>query len=68
MDECKRKSSQVWALADLDLRDPALLVTWAQQPDPGDSHASMSGCYRAPINRMIQEPETDVHAQLARVR
>ena len=54
VDECKRKSSQVWALADLDLRDPALVVTWARQPDPSDSHASMSGCYWAPINRMFR--------------
>jgi hypothetical protein len=68
VDECKRKSSKVWALTDLDLCDPALLVTWARQPEPGDSHASMAGCYRAPIDRMIREPETDVRAQLARVR
>jgi hypothetical protein len=68
VDESKRKVRKVWAREDLDLHDPALVVSWERPEIPGQSHSSMSELYRAPIHLMIQDPAIDVRAQLQSIR
>jgi hypothetical protein len=67
VDGMKKKMRKVWALEDLDLHDPALVLSW-DRPEATYSRSAMGGLYHAPISRMIADPEVDVRSQLQSVR
>ena len=56
IDEAKRKIRKVWALEDLDLRDPALLVNWERLLDARSE-------LNATAAQRIADPELDVRCQ-----
>jgi hypothetical protein len=67
VDGMKRKMRKFWALEDLDLQDPAMVLSWKREGTTY-SHSCMGGLYHAPISRMISDPEVDVRSQLQSVR
>ena len=67
VDAGKKKLRKVWALEDLDLHDPAMVLCWERE-GVAYSHSAMGGLYHAPISEMIADPEVDVRSQLQSVR
>ena len=79
VDESKRVSRKVWAREDLDLRDPALMLSWGgyqgythsrdpwPQEDPRYSEEDLK--YRnTHTSERINNPEVDVRSQLITIR
>jgi hypothetical protein len=67
IDGMKQKMRKVWALEDLDLHDPALMLSWDRE-GVTYSKSCMGGLYHAPISRMLADPAVDVRSQLRSVR
>jgi len=68
VDEARRRTRLVWDRQDLDLREPALAVTWDRPDQPPEGRSSMADCFRGPVRRMVEDPAEDLRHQLQAVR
>jgi hypothetical protein len=68
VDEARRRTRLVCERRDLDLREPALSISWDRPQEPVEGRSSMSGYMLGNQKKMLADPAYDLRWQLVWIR